>query len=138
MAFTYEGLQFVTEQLKFFIRKIICDFSNMPATVSDKVDSALYHLIQEALVNSFRHGEATEVRVGFWYDDARIDLRVEDNGCGAPRIVEGIGLRGMRERIEALGGAIRVESSPLGFAVMASVPVQVANADQAADIRGTA
>lgn len=99
------------------------DYANMPASISADVDSAIYHLIQEALVNSFRHGKAAEVRVQFWYDEKSVQVQVRDLGVGSVRVEEGIGLRGMRERIEHLGGNLNVGTVADGFLVSASVPL---------------
>lgn len=101
--------------------KVTYEFSNMPLTITDQIDSAIYHLIQEALVNSFRHGAATEVTVSFWYGPGSVQVRIQDNGEGADAIVEGIGLQGMRERLGKVGGTLTASSETHGFTVDALV-----------------
>ncbi len=103
--------------------KIQHDYANMPAHISEGVDSAIYHLIQEALVNSFRHGKATEVHVLFWYDGNTVQVKVRDVGVGSDRIDEGIGLRGMRERIYRFVGVFHAVALDEVFLVSASVPL---------------
>jgi signal transduction histidine kinase len=86
------------------------------------IDSALYHVVQESLVNSFRHGKATRVRVFLEDEGARVRLSIKDNGEGKLEYTEGIGLLGMRERIEAVGGTFSARSKPWGFEVSVAVP----------------
>ena len=75
----------------------------------------VYRLIQEALNNAFRHagGAGQHVRVGS-QDDGML-VEVSDRGPGfQPELVSGqeghLGLSGMRERVESLGGVFRIES----------------------------
>jgi signal transduction histidine kinase len=102
--------------------RVHCEFGNLPWTFSERVDSALYHLVQECLVNSFRHAQATEVRAVMWLHEGAVRVNVSDNGVGAESIREGIGIRGMRERVEALGGSLQVTSAAGGFTVSAVIP----------------
>lgn len=97
-------------------------YSDVAWDFPEEVDSALYHIVQESLINSFRHGKASLIRVFLSRDGDRVVLRVRDNGTGASGISEGIGLSGMRERVEKLGGAVRAGNVPGGFDVEAAVP----------------
>ncbi len=83
---------------------------------------ALYRVCQEALTNARRHAGADLVRVALRFGDAAT-LEVADNGRGfAVEAVTGNGLPGMRERLAALGGTVRIESAPgRGTCVTASV-----------------
>ncbi|GAB7046386.1 sensor histidine kinase [Catenuloplanes indicus] len=73
---------------------------------------ALYRVTQEALTNACRHAGADQVRVALRFDDA-VTVEVTDNGRGfTVGTAEGGGLRGMRERLAALGGEVRIESAP--------------------------
>lgn len=95
---------------------------------------AIYRLVQEALTNVTRHSKASQVEIRIAREDAasqttsRIVVRVADNGIGAdsPRSGAGLGLIGMRERLEAVGGSLLVTSSPSGgFTLHAEIPVMV-------------
>lgn len=99
------------------------EFGNVPSSLSPEVDSAVYHLIQEALVNTIRHGRANRAEVMLWRDETMLRVRVEDNGDGSPNVSEGIGLSGMRERIHSLGGTVHASSSTSGFVVEAEIPL---------------
>jgi NarL family two-component system sensor histidine kinase LiaS len=88
------------------------------------VEEALFRIAQEALSNIARHSEASAARVTVTVGDGGAALAVEDNGHGfnARVSAEGVGLRSMRERVEALGGDLRIESGATGTAVVARVP----------------
>ncbi|GID91538.1 hypothetical protein Adi01nite_09500 [Amorphoplanes digitatis] len=85
---------------------------------------ALYRVAQEALTNARRHAAADRVEVVLRCGDADAVLEVEDNGRGfAVEAAAGTGLAGMRERLAALGGSVRVESAPgRGTRVVACLP----------------
>jgi signal transduction histidine kinase len=80
------------------------------------VETALYRVVQEAVTNVVRHASATRVDVLVERRDGRVVALVEDDGKGfAPATAQGaecLGLVGMRERAEALGGTLAVESAP--------------------------
>lgn len=97
-------------------------YSDVAWDFAEDVDSALYHIVQESLMNSFRHGKASVIRLFLSREGGRIVLRIRDNGTGTDGIVEGIGLSGMRERMEKLGGALNAGNAPGGFDVIAAVP----------------
>lgn len=102
------------------------DFSagNARGEYTAAIDSAVYHLIQEALLNAFRHGKAPLVRVSLWESGSELLATVGDDGVGAGVYKEGIGLRGMRERLEALSGELRIIARPGSFTVHARIPLQ--------------
>jgi signal transduction histidine kinase len=64
---------------------------------------------QEALTNIARHGDASEAVIGLTREDGQLVLRVRDNGRRVADLREGNGLRGMRERVQTLGGTMRLE-----------------------------
>jgi PAS domain S-box-containing protein len=98
------------------------------------VETALYRVVQEALTNVVRHARATRVDVLVEHRGDRVFVMVEDNGVGfdleQARQGDHFGLLGLRERAEALGGTLTVESSPgAGTTVVA----EVASADSHPD-----
>lgn len=99
-----------------------CTFAKLPSNLPEEIDHALYHLVQESLVNSYRHGRATLVTISFWYDGTTIKANVLDNGVGATVIDEGIGLEGLRERLVAVGGDYRITHRRDGFSAEAEIP----------------
>jgi signal transduction histidine kinase len=96
------------------------------------LETALFRITQEALTNVVKHADATRVQVTLRVQDDTALLSVRDNGRGFQEPVttrvyadhEGMGLRGMRERVTALGGEMSVESEPGGgTAITVTVPV---------------
>jgi signal transduction histidine kinase len=89
-------------------------------------EQELYRLVQEALNNVLKHAHAGRVSVRLGVANGAATLEVADNGVGfeaALRSAEGFGLRGMRERVERLGGTLRIDSSPgAGTRLSAEVP----------------
>jgi signal transduction histidine kinase len=94
------------------------------------VETALYRVVQEAMTNVVRHARATRVDVLLERRGDRVIAVVEDDGAGfEPDRVQGgehFGLLGMRERAEALGGRLTVESAP---GAGTTIVVEVASAD---------
>jgi PAS domain S-box-containing protein len=96
--------------------EIICAFEHqaMPP-IGDTVATAAYRIAQEALTNAVRHARAGEVSVTLQVLDAELHLTVTDDGrgfdIGAVSEAEGIGLAGMRERANLVGGRLRVRST---------------------------
>jgi signal transduction histidine kinase len=92
------------------------DLRGLDADLPEDVQIALFRVVQEALTNVVRHSEATGVSIVATAQGSRVRLVVDDDGRGfdtsAP--TERLGLAGIRERVELLGGELRVESSPGG------------------------
>jgi signal transduction histidine kinase len=87
------------------------------------VESTLYFVCSEALANVVKHARASHVRVELVEAHTGPVLRIEDDGVGGATSTAGFGLRGLADRVEALGGSIVVNSQPgRGTSVVASVP----------------
>jgi glucose-6-phosphate-specific signal transduction histidine kinase len=106
---------------------IPCDFAAGYGLSSfgAEVDTALFRIAQEALTNVVRHASASRVAVSLGWRKGAALLQVEDDGRGIPAGQEstGLGLLGMRERAERLGGELAVK--PLtrgGTMVEARIP----------------
>jgi signal transduction histidine kinase len=92
-----------------------------------EVETALFRIIQESLTNVVLHAQATQVDVLLSLTEKHISAIVEDNGVGfthaSTMTEEQLGLFGMRERVEMLGGRFTIESSPgKGTTIKAEVP----------------
>lgn len=78
----------------------------------------LYRMVQEGLTNAFRHGHASRARVRLRFDPGALVAAVEDDGT-APKLQKpGLGIMGIRERAEALGGQVEAGASPTGGFVL--------------------
>jgi len=87
------------------------------------VDSAVSRLVQESLTNAIRHGHADHVVVHFRSHAGSLVVSVSDDGVGSESISPGIGISGMQERIESLGGTLSCSSTSHGFSVEATIPL---------------
>ncbi len=90
-------------------------------------ESALFRVVQEALTNVLRHARANSVEVTAERRGDRLAVTVKDDGIGfepsEPGMKGRMGLLGMRERVEMLGGTLSVESAPgAGTTVVVEVP----------------
>ena len=87
-------------------------------SLSDKVSTALFRMVQEALTNVARHADATEVEIRIQPRCGQLVLTVSDNGVGFPPDAlqrEGsYGLMGLRERAQMLSGSLALENLPDG------------------------
>ena len=79
----------------------------------EHIEVAAYYAVSEALTNAAKHAHASLVSVGLAGDDATVRLAIRDNGVGGADPARGSGLVGLRDRIEAVGGALTV-TSPAG------------------------
>lgn len=88
----------------------------------ESVEAAAYFVCSEALANAAKHAHAASAQVCAAVTSGRLHLTVSDDGVGGAR-ADGAGLRGLADRIEALSGRLRVESSPgVGTRVLAEIP----------------
>ncbi|MBL0156065.1 MAG: sensor histidine kinase [Bryobacterales bacterium] len=94
--------------------------------IGEKVAIHVYRILQEGLNNVVRHAKTPDAWVRVRYEQARMEMEIEDHGPGLPaeRRTGGIGMIGMRERAELLGGHIEFER-PVdgGTRVKLSVPL---------------
>nr|WP_246580683.1 histidine kinase [Deinococcus aestuarii] len=84
----------------------------------------LLRCVQEVLTNTVRHAHARQVWLTFTRTPDHLDFQASDDGRGTRHLHSGCGLSGMRERLESVGGALRVEGRPgQGLALFVSVPL---------------
>ena len=93
----------------------------------EHVEVASYYLVSEALTNSAKHAGATAVGVDAATDNGVLRLSIIDDGVGGADPGSGSGLVGLKDRVEALGGELRITSAPgHGTALHATIPTQPA------------
>jgi signal transduction histidine kinase len=82
-----------------------------------KIEEELYRIAQEALNNVVKHAGATQVQIRLKYDENNLSMQMSDDGKGfEPEAVSksgGFGLQGIQERVQQLGGTLKIESAPL-------------------------
>lgn len=80
------------------------------------VETVLYRVTQEALTNIVRHAKTDHATMELHFDQNQVTLQIHDTGVGfdqdALALDDGMGLAGMRERVEAVAGQIQIDSTP--------------------------
>ena len=105
---------------------------DLPERLPPELETALFRAAQEALTNVERHAKAERVLVQIGSQDGRLVIEIEDDGEGfdpaamtpRPGDARGLGLLGMRERVELFGGSVTFDASPgSGTRVVIEVPL---------------
>jgi PAS domain S-box-containing protein len=90
----------------------------------EPIEAAAYYVIAEALTNATKYAQASTVRVLVAASDASAVVEVSDDGVGGADTAAGSGLRGLADRVEALGGALEVVSPRgAGTSLRAEIPI---------------
>jgi signal transduction histidine kinase len=103
----------------------------LPEQAPLAIKIAVYRVVQEALVNAYRHAPGSVVRVSVRQQAGTLHLSVADSGPGfelvtANQTDEHLGLVGMRERVESLGGSFQISSTaPDGTEVSVALPLEL-------------
>jgi signal transduction histidine kinase len=98
--------------------------------LESRIETACFRIAQEALTNVARHSGARSAEVGLRVSAGRLEVAVVDDGIGLPvpagpepARTPGLGLASMRQRAQAVGGDLSVESSGGGTRVVAALPL---------------
>jgi signal transduction histidine kinase len=89
---------------------------------SPEIEATAYFVACEALTNVVKHSGASSAAIGARRDNGALVLEVSDDGAGGAGLDGGSGLRGLTDRVEALGGVLRVQSSSSGTVVQGVIP----------------
>jgi PAS domain S-box-containing protein len=88
------------------------------------IEAASYYIVAEALTNVAKYAHASGVDVDITLDDGSVVIEVADDGVGGAAISDGSGLRGLADRVEALGGRLDVRSRRgNGTSLRAEIPL---------------
>jgi PAS domain S-box-containing protein len=113
--------------------RALADRSPVPVALTGALDrrpspaaeAALYFTVAEALTNVAKYAEATRATVRLGRRDGRAEVEVADDGRGGARLDGGSGLRGLVDRLAALGGRLRLDSPPGGGTIVrADLPLE--------------
>jgi signal transduction histidine kinase len=84
--------------------------------LTQDMERSLYRIAQEALNNALKHASATTVKITLRLEGDWIELEISDDGIGfdTDRVwsAPGLGLTGMRERVNEMGGSLRIKAAP--------------------------
>jgi signal transduction histidine kinase len=95
------------------------------ARLPERVEVAAYYVVSEALTNAAKYAGASAVCVDIEAADGMVRLSVSDDGVGGADPARGSGLPGLRDRLEAIGGILIVQSRPgEGTRLIAELPAQ--------------
>ena len=99
-----------------------------PLQIDDAASLALFRIAQESLVNVHRHAHASRVTIKLTTNDRWLELAIRDNGVGVPSreqiaALGGVGIDGMRFRMEQVGGKFRILKRDHGTEVCARLPL---------------
>ena len=124
------GLQAALERLTTVLAERSSTETHLNVSVQSlppAYETALYRIVQEALTNVIKHANATSVSVVVTQSDTSVRCVIEDNGEGfstAAVRAGALGLVGMRERLNLLGGRLEIQSSPgRGTTLLAELPL---------------
>ncbi len=98
------------------------EYTNFNMEHFPEYNNVILRFIQEGLTNSFKHGKATKIKLIFFLSTNEIIISIEDNGIGNEKVIEGIGLSGMKERLLKYDGTLKYFSTSMGFTIIAHLP----------------
>lgn len=118
--------------------KVRVDFAAEVERLPNPIENALFRVLQESLTNVHRHSGSFEVDVRLRREGPVVILEVRDYGCGISKRLtgssrmaipdSGVGLAGMRERLNELEGELEIESAGPGTRLRATVPLLAVSA----------
>jgi signal transduction histidine kinase len=104
--------------------KVTAEFAPRLRRLPKIVELSLFRIVQEAMINIQRHSQsrAAHVRVGL--NDDAATLQIKDRGIGIPKNApEGLGIRGIRERVLLLKGELEIVSNRRGTTLTVTIPI---------------
>lgn len=120
-----DGLQLLFERMKKYYNYCVDDTIILPEVINDELKISVYRVIQELITNSIRHGEASEMKLSIEHQFNTLRINCRDNGKGCTLIKEGNGLKGIKERVNKLGGNVKFFSEiNEGFCTIIYIPLR--------------
>ena len=99
------------------------NFTNIPINFSDEISHLVFRLIQEGMINALRHGLASLVEIFLFIDNDNLIITISDNGKGFKNLSPGIGLKGIKERLEKINGSFSITNSTMGVTLRIILPM---------------
>lgn len=101
---------------------IVLHVAGFEQRLAPEVETAAYFILSEAIVNAVKHAGSSSLAVSLQRSGGSLSIEVADAGRGGARAGGGNGMRGMDDRVAALGGQLTVESAGGGTRVQAVIP----------------
>jgi signal transduction histidine kinase len=109
---TEGGLEPALEDLAYTTPLPVRIATELDARLPEKIEAGAYYVVAEALTNVAKHARASRATVDVTRENGCLSLSVRDDGVGGADAGRGSGLRGLADRVQALGGTFEVESRP--------------------------
>ncbi len=124
------AIKALEQQLELTPYEMVVEDSGLPEErLPAAVEDLAFRIIQEALNNSLRHGDADVIRLRLTAVRETLVVVVEDNGRRGRQVFkEGHGLASLRDRVRLLGGELKVEPLSNGHSLAASIPIHAGQA----------
>jgi signal transduction histidine kinase len=111
------ALEFLAQGISKRHRISVAIRSSVRSRLAPPLEAALFRIVQEALSNVIRHSNADEAQVAIEQEGTTLRCTVSDTGTGfdaaSPHgIRDGLGLTGIRERLDSIGGEFKIQSQP--------------------------
>lgn len=99
----------------------------MDGRLPEPIAVTAYFVASEALASATKHAQASRIEISLTEDDVTILLAVRDDGVGGADSRRGSGIVGLQDRVEVLGGRIRIDSPPGGgTSLVVTLPLEPA------------
>jgi signal transduction histidine kinase len=120
---TTRGLGPALEDLAYTAPLPVTVTAELNGRLPERVEAGAYYAVAEGLANIAKHAGASTATVALAREHGRLLLRVRDDGVGGADPTRGSGLRGLSDRLQALGGTFEVDSPPgRGTELRATIP----------------
>src|SRR5665647_414208 len=105
--------EFCNHSIYYRKTNFIIEQSNKLPDLSSEIKIDLYRVIQEFINNAIKHGEASEIRISFYFNKNNLKLKLVDNGRGFDnkQMAEGMGLQNVKSRIKSHNGTLDIVSN---------------------------
>lgn len=88
-------------------------------------EETVYRVVQEGITNAVRHGDVSFIDITLKFEKGNLYINISDNGTGCQNIVEGFGLKHIRERVEMLKGTVEfIGNRGDGFSIGVEIPIR--------------
>jgi two-component system NarL family sensor kinase len=113
--------------------RVTLEMSPEPVRYRDEVEIAIFRIVQEGLANVLRHSGSPVAKISLYPRDGWLELAVSDQGKSHARELSlqardrsnGVGISGMRERVEQLGGCLLIDCNEEGTTLKATLPMEM-------------
>jgi two-component system sensor histidine kinase UhpB len=130
------GLRYLVDETRRQGLRVEIEFTGQRQRLDPLVETVCFRIAQEAFTNTIRHAHAHRVKIHLAYLSQKVLLQIQDDGIGFDPTKRqigqpGLGLAGMQERAESVGGILRIDSSPgHGTLVECTIPAAYVQAQE--------